>query len=105
MVTALEPKKRRVSIYAWRAVDWPGARLVSRAPALTQPQETRTPEMCTGQLVLLVRRNRCETVGPRGTEPKSLESSVNMASAQEPAQTGAARQSPAPSTRLKRNIW
>src|SRR5438874_4028978 len=104
MVTALVPKNRRVSMYAWMAVECPGARFVSTALAVTQPQDTRTPEMCTGLLVLLVRRNRCETVGPRGTEPKSLESSVNMASAQEPAHTGAARHNPAPSTRLNRNI-
>src|SRR5437763_5018541 len=104
MVTALVPKNRRVSMYAWMAVECPGARFVSSALAVTQPHDTRTPEMCTRLPVLFVRRKRCETVGPRDTEPKSLESSVNSASAQEPAQPGAARQSPAPSTSTYRNM-
>src|SRR5439155_23973301 len=86
------------------AVDWPGAKLVCRALALTQPQETRTLEMCTGVPVLLVIENRWERAGPGGTAPNSLESSVNMASAQEPARTGAVRQIAAPSTTLYRNI-
>src|SRR5947207_1003794 len=91
MVTFLTPKNRRVSMWAWIEVDSPGSSSVLVALAVTQPQETLTPEMWTGLPVLLVSRKGCVSAGPRATEPKSLESSSNMASAQEPAKAGAAR--------------
>src|SRR5690348_15287108 len=67
---------------ATRCVDSPGSRWPLRATALTQPHETRTLEMLTGPRVLLTTRKGCVSIGPRGTEPKSLENSSNKASAQ-----------------------
>src|SRR5215831_7383719 len=100
MVTVLAPEKRRVSIWATTAVSSPGARVPLRAVAVTQPQETRTLAMETVVLVLLTRRKGCCSVGPRGTEPKSLDRSSNMASAHVAALAGPARLRPARRTRL-----
>src|SRR5205085_3398062 len=95
MVTLLLPMKRRVSIRALITVDLPGATSSSSALALVQPHETRTLVMWTGWPVLFVRRNGWDTVGPRGTEPKSLLKSSNIASAHVPAAAGAATARPA----------
>src|SRR5438270_9347992 len=86
MVTALEPANRRVSIWAVIAVLLPGATSSCTAAALVQPHETRTPAMWTVCLVWLVRSKVWLRVGPRGTEPKSLDNSSNMESAQDAAE-------------------
>src|SRR5437870_3656642 len=83
------------------AVSWPGARSCCSAWAEVQPQETRTEAMCTRWLVLLTRRNGCVSVGPRGTDPKSRESSSKSASAHE-AEAEPAVHRPSKTTRLKR---
>src|SRR5262245_31251435 len=104
MVTLLDPLKRVVSIWAWMAVDWPGASSAWKALAVTQPHETRMLAMWTVEPVLLVMRNRCVSVGPRGTEPKSLLRSSNRPSAHEAADAGVAAKRPTRTTRRKRNM-
>src|SRR4051794_28383453 len=104
MVTLLAPRKRVVSMRAWMAVDSPGLSQAFRAAAVTQPQETRTLAIWTGAWVLLVTRKWWVRVGPRGTEPKSLDSSSNIASAHEAAAAGPAAQRPTRRTALYRNI-
>src|SRR5688572_11836248 len=64
------------------AVSCPGVRYVFRAWAVTQPHETRTPAMRSGDPVLFTIRNVWDTVWPCGTEPKSLDSPSNRPSAQ-----------------------
>ena len=88
MVTLLMPVKRVVSIRASMYVSSPGLRKVLGVEALTQPQETRTLEMFTGRAVLLTTLKLWVRVGPRGTEPKSLDSSSNSESAQVAAAAG-----------------
>src|SRR3954470_14812867 len=100
MVTLLAPRKRVVSMRAWTAVDSPGLSQAFRAAAVTQPQETRTLAIWTGAWVLLVTRKWWVRVGPRGTEPKSLDSSSNIASAHEAAAAGPAAQRPTRRTAL-----
>src|SRR4051794_29912927 len=104
MVTVRTPVKRVVSMRATMAVDSPGRRKGLRTWALVQPHETRTLEMLTGPAVLLVTRKEWARVGPRGTEPKSLDSSSNSASAHVPAAAGPTAQRPARTTRLYRNM-
>src|SRR4051794_20111046 len=60
--------------------------------------------MLTSPRVLLTTRKGCVSVGPRGTEPKSLESSSNSASAHEAAGAAPAVQKPARRTRQYRNM-
>src|SRR5437660_2144503 len=100
MVTVLTPVKRRVSICAKTTVSSPGARVPLRAVAVVQPHDTRTPDMLTGALVLLTRRNGWVSIGPRGTEPKSLFNSSNRPSAQELALTEPAKHRPTARTKL-----
>src|SRR5438045_293962 len=104
MVTVRGPMKRLVSIRARMAASSPGWRKFFVADALTQPHETRTPEMLIGRWLLFVSRNGWTRVGPWGTDPKSLDSSSNIASAQVVAGAGAAVTAPARSTRLYRNM-
>src|SRR5437899_1553675 len=105
MVTDLGPMKRVVSIWARIKVSSPGLRKVrGRALALTQPQETRTLEMLTDPRVLLTTRKSCLWAGPRGTEPKSLDSSLKSPSAHVAAPAEPAAQMPAMRTRLYRNM-
>ena len=61
--------------------------------------------MLTGPLVLLTTRKWWTSVGPRGTEPKSLDSSSNIESAQVAEKAGLVAQSrPAPRTRQYRDM-
>src|SRR5690242_922699 len=85
-------------------VDSPGSRRPLTAVALTQPHETRTLAMLTTPRVLLVTRKGCDKVGPRGTEPKSLENSSKSASAQVADKAGPAAHRPTRTTRLYRNM-
>src|SRR5690348_14642528 len=104
MVTDRSPVKRVVSIRATTKVDSPDSRWPLRATALTQPHETRTLEMVTGPRVLLTTRKGCDNIGPRGTEPKSLENSSNSASAQVADQAGPTAPRTAMTTKPYRNI-
>src|SRR3954447_12962713 len=104
MVTFFVFWKRRVSIWARMAVSWPGFKKVWSACAVVQPQETRTLVMWTGEFVLLTRRNGCVRICPRGTEPKSRESSSNMPSAHEEAEAWFASPRRAAQSKLYRNI-
>src|SRR5262245_28093378 len=104
MVTVFDPVNRVVSIWASIAVSSPGLRNVLRGLAVTQPHETRTLEMLTGCLVLLTTRNWCLSIGPRGTEPKSLLNSSKRPSAQVAAGAAPAIPRPAKRTRLYRNM-
>src|SRR5579871_4519407 len=85
-------------------VDSPGSRCPFNATALTQPHETRTLAMLTAPRVLLTTRKGWLSIGPRGTEPKSLENSSNKASAQVADKAGPAAHRTAATTRLHRNI-
>src|SRR5262245_25982425 len=86
-------------------VSSPGFRLCLTADAVVQtPQETRMLWMVTVFLVLLTRWNGCDSVGPRGTEPKSLDTSSNSESAQEAAAAGPAVDRPRRITMLVRNM-
>src|SRR5947209_12028412 len=89
---------------ATTAVSSPGLSHGFMTVALTQPHDTRTPVMLTGPLVLLTTRKGWVRVGPRGTEPKSLDSSSNMASAHVAAAAGPAAAKPARRTKLYRNM-
>src|SRR5665213_25941 len=104
MVTLLTPMKRDVSMRATMAVSSPGLRRVFRAEALVHPQETRTLEMLTGCLVLLTTRKACVCTGPRATEPKSLDISSNIESAQVAATAGAEATNPASKTKQYRDM-
>src|SRR5918912_540551 len=104
MVTLLTPVKRVLSRRARTKVDSPGLRKGGATEALTQPQDTRRPEMLTGPPVLLTTRKGWVSVGPRGTDPKSLESSSNSASAQVAAGAVPAAQRLARRTRLYRDM-
>src|SRR5262249_14045252 len=75
-----------------------------RAEAVTQPQETRTLAMLTGVRVLLTRRNGWVSVGPRGTEPKSFDSSSNRESAHVAAGAEPTAHRPTTRTRLYRSM-
>src|SRR5262245_40836409 len=60
--------------------------------------------MFTGRAVLLTTRKLCVRVGPRGTEPKSLDSSSNSESAQVAAAAGDAVKQLPRKIRLYRNM-
>src|SRR5262249_48694077 len=92
----LGPENRVVSIVTTTADSSPGSNLDFTTLALLHTwQETRTPEIVTVFLVVFLMRKGCGRVGPRGDEPKSLESSSKSASAHDPARTGLAAQKPA----------
>src|SRR5260370_31679736 len=86
------------------AVSSPGLREDFAAEALVHPQETRTLLMLTGCLVLFTRRKLCVWMEPWGTDPKSLDSSSNIESAQAAAPTGAEAASPASRTKQYRDM-
>src|SRR5579883_3554606 len=89
---------------ATTCVDSPGSRWPLRATALTQPHETRTLAMLTGPRVLLTTRNVWVSVGPRGTEPKSLENSSKSASAHVADKAGSTTHRLATTTKPYRNM-
>src|SRR5579862_8881917 len=85
-------------------VSSPGCNVFFNAQALVQPHETRTLEMFTALLVLFLTRNGWVNAGPRGTDPKSLDSSSNIPSAQEAAMDVDAVANPRTRTILYRNM-
>src|SRR5579884_1977580 len=89
---------------ATMCVDSPGSSCPLRATALTHPQETRILAMLTVPRVLLTTRKACSNIGPRGTEPKSLENSSNRASAQVAERAGPAAPKTAATTKPYRSI-